>query len=192
MKNRRINLFLGKKDYQDIQKYLYSFRLVLVGASFLFCLFVAGISYLIFLQGQEINKKTVEKKNNLQLFQSQKEKEVKLIKIANKTKDFDIFIQNDAQFYPYYKKFVDAINKSEEVPTVDSLSIEKDRNFKFSLSFLTKEGLLKTFQFIESDDFLKNFQEIYLKNVETKKDEKGEIYNISFEGKFNKINENTN
>ena len=106
MRNKRINLFLGKKDYQEIQKYFRIFRLSLIGISLLLSIFVLVIGYFIYLQKQTISKKTTLKRNSLQLFNSQKEEEVKLIKIANKTKDFENFIKDDAEFYPYYNKLV--------------------------------------------------------------------------------------
>ena len=189
MRNKRINLFLGKKDYQEIQKYFRIFRLSLIGISLLLSIFVLVIGYFIYLQKQAIEKKTTLKRNSLQLFNSQKEEEVKLIKIANKTKDFENFIK---EFYPYYNKLVAVFNESEEVPAIESLSIKKDKNFSFSISFTTKEGLIKTFKLVESEEFLKNFEDLYLSDLDVQKNEKGENYKMTFDGKFNKINENKN
>ena len=192
MRNKRINLFLGKKDYQEIQKYFRIFRLSLIGISLLLSIFVLVIGYFIYLQKQTISKKTTLKRNSLQLFNSQKEEEVKLIKIANKTKDFENFIKDDAEFYPYYNKLVAVFNESEEVPAIESLSIKKDKNFSFSISFTTKEGLIKTFKLVESEEFLKNFDDLYLSDLDVQKNEKGENYKMTFDGKFSKINENKN
>ena len=68
MRNKRINLFLGKKDYQEIQKYFRIFRLSLIGISLLLSIFVLVIGYFIYLQKQTISKKTTLKRNSLQLF----------------------------------------------------------------------------------------------------------------------------
>jgi hypothetical protein len=190
MRNKRINLFFGKKDYQDIQKYFRIFRFTLLVLSAVLCIFVLTFGYITFVQSNKIKEKKTEKKNNLQLFNSQKEQEVKLIKISNKVKDLENFSRDDAEFYPYYNKLVAILNESEKVPIIDSLLIEKDRNFSFSISFLNKESLIKTFQFIESEDFLKYFESILLKDISTQKSETEESHTMTFEGKFKKINEN--
>jgi hypothetical protein len=192
MKNKRINLFFGKKDYQDIQKYFRIFRFTLLGMTITLSLFVLILGYLSYIQKQKIDSKTQEKRNNLQLFNAQKEQEVKLIKITNKLKDYETFIKDDAEFYPYYSLLADIINKSEELPKIESLSMEKDRKFSFTLTFLTKENLIKAFHFVETEDFLMNFETINLKSFESVTNEKGSSYKITFEGKFKKLNENKN
>ena len=76
--------------------------------------------------------------------------------------------------------------------TTSLLPIKKDKNFSFSISFTSKEGLIKTFKLVESEEFLKNFDDLYLSDLDVQKNEKGENYKMTFDGKFSKINENKN
>ena len=76
---------------------------------------------------------------------------------------------------------------STEEAKIEDLNIQKDRKFNFSLSFIDLNSLLETFKFIESDEFLKNFSTIYLKNLETEDKQGIKFYRITFEGIFKEI-----
>ena len=192
MRTDRTNLLISKRGYSDILKYFKVFRISLLVMTTIILLFAFVTGYLIFVQSQELEKLTQEKEKNLQLLSTKKEDEVKLIKIANKTKDLEIFSKDDANFYPYYEILNQSFSLSTESANIENLNIEKDRKFNFSISFTDIKSLLETFKFIESENFLKNFSTIYLKSLETQDRQEVKFYRITFEGVFKEIDENKN
>ena len=192
MRTDRTNLLIRKRGYSDILKYFKIFRISLLVMTTIILLFAFVTGYLIFVQSQELEKLTQEKEKNLQLLSTKKEDEVKLIKIANKTKDLEIFSKDDANFYPYYEILNQSFSLSTESANIENLNIEKDRKFNFSISFTDIKSLLETFKFIESENFLKNFSTIYLKSLETQDRQEVKFYRITFEGVFKEIDENKN
>jgi len=192
MRTDRTNLLISKRGYSDILKYFKIFRISLLVMTTIILLFAFVTGYLIFVQSQELEKLTQEKEKNLQLLSTKKEDEVKLIKIANKTKDLEIFSKDDANFYPYYEILNQSFSLSTESANIENLNIEKDRKFNFSISFTDIKSLLETFKFIESENFLKNFSTIYLKSLETQDRQEVKFYRITFEGVFKEIDENKN
>lgn len=74
---------------------------------------------------------------------------------------------------------------------LDSVLIDKSKLVSFSLSFTDYSSLLAFLRFAESDEFLKNFNQLDLINFSkddkqlTKKD-----YKLIFSGKFINLNEN--
>ncbi len=187
MRTDRTNLLVSKRGYSDVIKYFKIFKITLIVITIVILIFSLSVGYLIFLQSQKLEGLTQEKQKNLQLLSAKKEDEVKLIKIANKTKDFEIFSKDDANFYPYYEILNQSFSLSSESANIENLNIEKDRKFNFSLSFSKIESLLETFKFIESENFLKNFSTIYLKSLETQDKQDVKLYRITFEGVFKEI-----
>ncbi|MEX1052468.1 MAG: hypothetical protein WEC80_01310 [Patescibacteria group bacterium] len=192
MKNNRINLLVNKKGTSKVQQYLRFFKLTLVIVSSVLLLFSSVLGFLIFSQLQTQNKLEKEKLSNLETLSTEQENEVKLIKIANKTSDIELFSKDDANFYPYYQILTQSFNQSSEAANIETLNIEKDRKFNFSISFSNLNSLLENFKFIESEGFLSNFSTIYLKSLETEDRQDGKFYRITFEGVFKEINENKN
>lgn len=192
MRTDRTNLLVSKRGYSDILKYFKVFRISLLIMTIVILLFAFITGYLIFMQTQKLEELTQEKQKNLQLLSTKKEDEVKLIKIANKTQDFETFSKDDANFYPYYEILNQSFSLSTESANIENLNIEKDRKFNFSISFTDIKSLLETFKFIESENFLKNFSTIYLKSLETQDKQEVKFYRITFEGVFKEINENKN
>jgi len=192
MKIQRINLLVNKKGRSEIQRYFSLFRITLVVVSAVLLLFSSVLGFLIFSQLRTQNQLENERQTNLQLLSSKQEDEVKLIKIANKTSDIKLFSKDDANFYPYYEILTQSFSKSSEVANIETLNIEKDRKFNFSISFSNLDSLLETFKFIESEEFLSHFSTIYLKTLDTDERHGSKFYRITFEGVFKEINEKKN
>lgn len=192
MKIQRINLLVNKKGRSEIQRYFSIFRITLVVVSAFLLIFSSVLGFLIFSQLRTQNQLENERQNNLQLLSSKQEDEVKLIKIANKTSDIELFSKDDANFYPYYEILTQSFSKSSEVANIETLNIEKDRKFNFSISFSNLDSLLESFKFIESEEFLSNFSTIYLKTLDTDERQDSKFYRITFEGVFKEINEKKN
>ena len=192
MKTDRINLLVSKKKHSDISKYFSLFKITLIIIAVILLIFSLIIGTLLFFQNRKIETLTKEKQSGIEILNSQKEDEVKLVKITNKLKDIETFSKDDANFYPYYEILTQSFSKSSESANIDSLNIEKDRKFNFTLSFSNIGSMLESFKFIESDEFLKNFSSIYLKSLNTEDRQNIKIYKIAFEGEFIEINENKN
>ena len=187
MKTNRTNLLVSKHGYSNILRSIKIFKLLILIISSVILIFVLIFGVLIFQQNQKLEKLGIQKQDNLQILSTKKEDEVKLIKIANKIKNLETFSKDDANFYPYYQILNQTFSLSTEEAKIEDLNIQKDRKFNFSLSFTDLNSLLETFKFIESDEFLKNFSTIYLKNLETQDKQGIKFYKITFEGIFKEI-----
>lgn len=187
MRTNRTNLLISKHGYSNILPYFKIFKLLILIVSSVILIFVLIFGVLIFQQNQKLEKLGMQKQNSLQLLSTKKDDEVKLIKIANKIKNLENFSKDDANFYPYYQILNQTFSLSTEEAKIEDLNIQKDRKFNFSLSFTDLKSLLETFKFIESEEFLKNFSTIYLKNLETQDKLGIKFYKITFEGIFKEI-----
>ncbi len=187
MRSNRTNLLISKHGYSNILKFIKLFKLIILITSIIILIFALTFGILIFQQNQKLEMLGQQKQENLQLLSTKKDDEVKLIKIANKIKNLEAFSKDDANFYPYYQILNQTFSLSTEEAKIEDLNIQKDRKFNFSLSFTELKSLLETFKFIESNEFLKNFSTIYLKNLETQDKQGIKFYKITFEGVFKEI-----
>jgi len=187
MRTNRTNLLISKHGYSNILRYLKIFKLLILIISSIILIFVLIFGVLIFKQNQKLEMLGQQKQDNLQILSTKKDDEVKLIKIANKIKNLEAFSKDDANFYPYYQILNQTFSLSTEEAKIEDLNIQKDRKFNFSLSFTDLKSLLETFKFIESEEFLKNFSTIFLKNLETQDKQGIKLYRITFEGTFKEI-----
>lgn len=121
------------------------------------------------------------------------EEQAKLYYIQTKNEQLNTFMQQDAHSLPYYNLLSAAISKSTESATLKSFLIQKNRETNFIVSFINFDELLNFFRFIESDDFLKNFEKVSLKSFTAIGSSKAKTsYELSFTGKFTEINEPKN
>lgn len=189
MKKTKINLLTTREDYGRIERFFQLVRRVTVLYSALLLGFVVIIFMLIFLTNRKLQT-LIETKNNL-LFalNGQKDNEAKLIYVAKKMDAYDQFIVDDARFLPYYNHFVKALTTSTASATISSFAIEKDRTIAFTLVFRDFESMIDSFKFIESEEFLKNFENLLLQQF-TSQGQEATTYRLTFKGKFIRLNEN--
>ena len=83
MKTDRINLLVSKKKYSDISKYFSLFKITLIIIAVILLIFSLIIGTLLFFQNRKIETLTKEKQSGIEILNSQKEDEVKLVKITN-------------------------------------------------------------------------------------------------------------
>lgn len=135
----------------------------------------------------------LQKKTYLQLLTERRSDEAKINYIQKKYLDLKTFLKDDAASVPYYQLLSDAIKdsstsltiNSSESASLKSFEINKERLASFTISFSAFDELMNFLKFAESQTFIKNFENISLKNFVFIGDkDKMESYELSFSGKF--------
>jgi len=185
MKKNRINLLVNREDYQKYENYFE--QLKLLAAVLTAILFIFFISFYLFLKNKFnlYEKMNLQKKTYLQLLTERRSDEAKINYIQKKYLDLKTFLKDDAASAPYYQLLSDAIKDSSESASLKSFEVNKDRMSSFTISFSNFDTLMDFLKFAESKTFIKNFENISLKNfVVIGSKEKKESYELSFGGKF--------
>ncbi len=184
MKRTKINLLINKRDYGKVTAYFKYLRISVLTYTILLLLFVVTFLWLHYSQTKKLQS-LIDNQENLGQIAKQKEQEVKLIYAGNKVKALEKFLLEDANFYPYYELLIATLNQSAAAAQLSSLTIDKARSFEFSLTFSTFEQMISSFRLIESQNFLRNFETLSL--VDFRSGKTDENYQLSFEGKFKKV-----
>lgn len=185
MKKNRINLLVSREDYQKYESFFE--QLKLSGAILTVILFILFIfAYLVLKNKFNLYEKmNLEKKTYLQLLTERRADEAKINYIQKKYSDLKTFLKDDASSTPYYQLLSNAIKDSSESASLKSFEVNKDRMTSFTISFSAFGELMNFLKFAESPTFIKNFENISLKNfVVLGEKEKKESYELSFSGKF--------
>ena len=185
MKKNRINLLISREDYRKFENYFEWFKLSVTLLTVI--LFVIFISFYLVLRNKFniYEKMNLQKKTYLQQLTERKDDEAKINYIQKKYTDFKTFLKEDASSLPYYQLLSDAIKNSSESATLKSFQVNKDRESSFTITFTVFDTLRDFLKTAESQTFIKNFENITLKNFVVIGDkEKNENYELSFSGKF--------
>ena len=185
MKKNRINLLVSREDYQKYENYFE--QLKLSAAVLTAILFILFISFYLVLRNKFnlYENMNLQKKTYLQLLSERKGDEAKINYIQKKYLDLKTFLKDDASSAPYYQLLSSAIKDSSESASLKSFEVNKDRMTSFTISFSAFKELMNFLKFVESQTFIKNFENISLKNfVVLGEKEKKESYELSFSGKF--------
>lgn len=188
---KRINLLKAQKRF-IFGEQVFSKLKTAIMLIFVFFLFIyAAFYYLLSQQKREIDELATQKKELIEFFIQNKEKEAKFVYFRNKQKQLSDILKEDVNFFPYYNLLKESLNAVNANVRLDSVLIDKSKSVKFSLGFEDYSSLLNFLSFAESDDFLKNFNQLALVNFS-----KNEIqvanndYKLNFSGKFSNLNEN--
>ena len=185
MKKNRINLLISREDYRKYENYFEWLKLSVTLLTVI--LFVIFISFYLVLRNKFniYEKMNLQKKTYLQQLTERKDDEAKINYIQKKYTDFKTFLKEDASSLPYYQLLSDAIKNSSESATLKSFQVNKDRESSFTITFTVFDTLRDFLKTAESQTFIKNFENITLKNFVVIGDkEKNENYELSFSGKF--------
>ena len=185
MKKNRINLLISREDYRKFENYFEWLKLSVTLLTVI--LFVIFISFYLVLRNKFniYEKMNLQKKTYLQQLTERKDDEAKINYIQKKYTDFKTFLKEDASSLPYYQLLSDAIKNSSESATLKSFQVNKDRESSFTITFTVFDTLRDFLKTAESQTFIKNFENISLKNFVVIGDkEKNENYELSFSGKF--------
>ncbi len=185
MKKNRINLLVSREDYRKYESFFE--QLKLLAAVLTVILFVIFISIYLVLRNKFsfYENMNLQKKTYLQLLSERRGDEAKINYIQKKYLDLKTFLKDDASTTPYYQLLSDAIKDSSQSASLKSFEVNKDRMASFTIVFSTFNKLMDFLKFAESQTFIKNFENISLKNFVVMGDkEKKESYELSFSGKF--------
>lgn len=188
MKKTKLNLLTNKGNYQKIEKVFSFIRLL-----FYIQLGVLVVLFLFFFistmkQNSAIDGLLEQKKFLLQSLQNKEDDEAKLIYVQDKYQAIKNFLKDDARPLPYYDLLNSALFSSTGSSGLKSFLISKNREVNFSVAFVNFNDLLSFLRFIESDKFLKNFEQVSLKSFSLVGDSKTkENYELAFVGKFIEI-----
>lgn len=185
MKKNRINLLVSREDYQKYESFFE--QLKLSAAVLTVILFVIFISVYLVLRNKfnSYENMNLQKKTYLKLLSERRGDEAKINYIQKKYLDLKTFLKDDASTTPYYQLLSDAIKDSSQSANLKSFEVDKDRMVSFTIVFSTFNKLMDFLKFAESQTFIKNFENISLKNFVVMGDkEKKESYELSFSGKF--------
>jgi hypothetical protein len=185
MKKNRINLLVSREDYQKYENYFE--QLKLSAAVLTVILFILFIFFYLVLKNKFnlYENMNLQKKTYLQLLTERRTDEAKINYIQKKYLDLKTFLKDDAASAPYFELLSDAISDSSESASLKSFEVNKNRITSFTISFSAFDKLMDFLKFAESQDFIKNFENISLKNFVIIGDkEKKESYELSFSGKF--------
>ncbi len=189
MKKTKINLLSDRQDYTKLERYFLYLRIgVLVYAVILFSI-AAILTFFLFGQNDRIQGLNNQKKSYLTKMGGQKNEEAKLAYLSKKMDAYGTFIKDDARFLPYFTLLNNALKTSSQSATLSSFVIDKDREVEFTLAFGKLPDLLSSFEFIESPLFLNNFEQLTLTQFLSQKNKTLTSYEISFSGKFIKLDE---
>ena len=190
MRKTKINLIVSREDYQKYEGFFYSLKILIFILIFIFL--VIFVSFFIILNNENkvFNRLTDQKKFYLTALQEKKGDEAKIFYMQKKYADLKTFLKDDAFSAPYYKLLTSALKESTESSNLESFEINKDRKVAFTIAFTGFPQLVNFFKFIESETFIKNFENISLKSFSVIGNvEKKENYELSFIGKFIQLKE---
>lgn len=185
MKKNRINLLVSREDYQKYESFFEQLKLSATVLTVI--LFIIFIFVYLFLKNKFnlYEKMNLQKKTYLQQLAEKKGNEAKINYIQKKYLDLKTFLKDDASSTPYYQLLSNAIKNSSESATLKSFEVNKDRETSFTISFSAFVEMMNFLKFAESPTFIKNFENITLKNfVVLGEKEKKESYELGFSGKF--------
>lgn len=184
MKKTKINLLSDRQDYSKLERYFVALRWTVLGYAVVFFAVVIGIAVFLLNQNSQLTDLANKKKTYLTSLGIQKNEEAKLVFISKKMGAYNEFIKDDAQFVPYYTLLTDTLKSGSQSAILSSFNIEKQRVVDFKLSFKQLEDMLESFKFIESDQFLKNFEQLTLTQFNSQTQNTQKTYDLSFSGKF--------
>ncbi|GEM_PF-1846836 len=172
MKKTKINLLTSRSDYLQLEKIARIFRQVVIGLTVLVALGVGGVVFYQFHQNNKLQNLLSQKQALLTTIGQQKTEEAKLIYIAKKTKLYDQFILDDARSLPYFELLKSALkistgsaSSASSSASLSSFAIDKTRISSFTLSFPSVNSMIDSFAYIESSEFLQNFDSLSLSGL---------------------------
>lgn len=197
MKQKKINLSLYAEDYKRIQRLFKAIRISTFILSTLVSMTFGGLFITNSQIAQKINTLTTEKNNLLESTKSQNHNEAAVVYLNNKLSLANKFLDSDTKFIPYYNLLLSNLNSGSDSASLQEFAIDNSRTTTFKVQFKSKEEMLNYLKYAESDSFLNNFSLLSLTGISLSphQSDLGNTstgYTLSFQGKFNALNENNN
>ena len=187
---KRINLLKTQKRFINIENAFRKLKTITIVLFFIFLTVYLAFFYLLAKQKQSIDALLSQKEGLIEFFIQNKEVEAKFVYFRNKQRQLTDILKEDVNFFPYYNLLGESINTFTTGARLESVLIDKAKSVKFSVSFESYVDLIDFLRYAESEDFLKNFNQLTLINFsntdaqETRKD-----LILNFSGNFINLNE---
>jgi len=163
--------------------------------SILFFIGFLTVNLLIFRDRTKIRQLNAQKEVYLKYLMDNKNTEAKFKYFKAKQKQLSDYYGNDASFLPYYQVLTDALKPASESAVLESVTINNKRDSTFTVKILNYDKAINFLKYVESDDFLNNFDELVLTGFNLFEKEngandssKGSSYQFSFKSSFKSIN----
>ena len=182
---KRINLLKANKNFVDREAVFSELKNTFVVFFFILLLVNISIYFYLIRQNQEITQIAEQKKFLIEFFVQNKEADAKFAYFRNKEGQLKDILRQDVSFYPYYNLLKTSLDKFAVGAELYSVTIDKTKTTNFTIIFEEYEHLISFLKFAESEEFLKNFNQLsmvdFTKNETqlTKND-----YRLNFSGKF--------
>lgn len=195
MKKTKINLLSNRDDYFKIERSLQLIRSIAVVYSVIFVIAALIFIFIQYQQNRDLQNLSDQKKTLLISLSNYKDQEAKVVIVAKKIKSYNQFILDDARFLPYYNLLNSALENSNlsktasSTASLDSFAIDKNRVFSFTLLFGSVNEMIDSFRYIETEGFLKNFDQLTLNGltVDSSQTTNQTDNSLVFSGKFKQI-----
>lgn len=195
--SKRINLFKirSKSHFSSEVAILIDWakKISLVLCLIFFIAFLV-VNYLIIKNKLKLNQLNSQKENDLKYLIDNKTDEAKLQYFKTKQKQLSDYYGEDAAFLPYYKVLLQALEPASDSAVLESVTIDNNRDSTFIVKIYDYDQAINFLKFVESDDFINNFDrliltgfDLYQQTDDSNSNEK-DSYQFSFKGNFKSLN----
>ncbi|MCL4375007.1 hypothetical protein M1523_04070 [Patescibacteria group bacterium] len=182
MKKKYINLF-GKSRFIRVNNFNYWLRVIItVFGVTMFAGFII-VNLLQIKQQNDLKSLEEEKSQLLNELIADKDNEAKLNYFEVKSGQLNTFTKDDTQFVPYYKALNETLSQASDSSYLDSITIDKNKNTKFSVKLVDFNSLMGFIRYVESDKFKNQFSSLVLTSFSLSDTDKRD-YQLTFSGQF--------
>lgn len=185
---KRINLLKYHEKYIKTEKFFLKFKRFIY-FSLSFSILITFITLIILNNKKnELNQLIKEKKYLENFISKNKDVDIAYQIFSNKFLQIKNILNSDVNFYPYYKIIIDSLKKATSSASLESITITKNKDTNFTISFKDFNALINFLDFIEDESYLSNFRQLTLKNINlnqtTTSNQAGQEYKLDFVGQF--------
>jgi hypothetical protein len=185
----RINLLKKTDSYVEISTLFSRIKIIFFTLLFIGLLSVSALSLANGITTtQKVSAESEQADVLNQLGKTQKS-EAEILIFSNKYKQYKELLKEDARFLPYYKLIEEAVNAEVTKAKIENAKIDKSRTFTFNARFDNYVQFANFFSYVETENFLKNFETIKLTSLSIGNVKEKQEYELEFNGKFLEIND---
>lgn len=196
--SRRINLFKSRPRSpfsSEVTILINRAKKISLMLCIIFFLIFLLVNYLIIKNRLEFSQLDIQKENYLKYLIDNKTNEAKLQYFKTKQKQLSDYYGEDAAFLPYYKVLTQALEPASDSAVLESVTIDNKRDSTFIVKISNYDQAINFLKFVESDDFISNFDELVLtgfnlyQQLDSLDSPEKNNYQFSFKGSFKQIND---
>ncbi len=189
---KRLNLF-NKTTNRNVTSIIADktiFYSTIVGA----ILFVAFIVLIVLTitTNSRVSTATQEQKQLVEYLSQNKTAEAQTTYFLQKKDQLKTFLKDDAAFLPYYTILKNSLPPATSSATIQTMKIDKSKKTEFLITFINYDDMYRYIHYVESEDFLRNFESLKLTTFSLNQLGGVKGYQLHFEGKFMNLPEVVN